>query len=101
MKKILIIGDSTVLPRKEVSFWNTYIGLLNKNCKKYNFFMNAKEGLTTKQVFQNLDYYLLYGLQPDMVILNIGIVDSYPRPLPIKLNKLLNCLQIGGELNIC
>ena len=60
--------------------------------------MNAKEGLTTKQVFQNLDYYLLYGLQPDMVVLNIGIVDSYPRPLPVNLNKLLNCLQIGGGI---
>lgn len=88
MRKVLIIGDSSVLSREEIPFDNTYYGILKEN----NTIENAAiTNNCSYQIYKNLDAFMLYGYNPNIVILNYGIVDVFPRPYPNKLYKLMAC----------
>lgn len=93
MKKILFIGDSSLLARKEVAHKNIYTTLIkNKLQHEYSIEISGKTQNNSKEVFINLEAFMLYGYKPDIVILNYGIVDVFPRPYPRKLQKLFGCL---------
>jgi len=95
MKKILFIGDSSLLARKEVAHKNIYTTLIkNKLSQEYTIEISGKTKNNSKEVFVNLESFMLYGYTPDIVILNYGIVDVFPRPYPHKLYKLLGCLGL-------
>jgi hypothetical protein len=88
MCKSIIIGDSSALPREDTSFNNTYYAMLSKNLKIEN---SAIVNNNSYKIFVDLEAFLLYGYDPDVVILNYGIVDAYPRPYPNKIYRLLAC----------
>ena len=87
-QKILFIGDSSSLPRKEVPYESIYPSLLKRRLnKKYMIETYGKPRNTSKEIYTNLDAFMLHGYNPDIVILNYGIVDAYPRPYPYKIYK--------------
>lgn len=95
MKKILFIGDSSLLARKEVHYDDIYSTLIKKRFNNnYEVEISGKTQNTSKEIFINLDAFMLYGYKPNIVILNYGIVDVFPRPYPNKLSKLLGCLGL-------
>jgi len=99
-QKILFIGDSSSLSRKEVPYESIYPTLLKRKLsKKYMIETYGKPRNTSKEIYTNLDAFMLYGYNPDIVVLNYGIVDSYPRPYPYKIYKLLLCLGFLSYLD--
>ncbi|RLA83868.1 MAG: hypothetical protein DRG78_03130 [Epsilonproteobacteria bacterium] len=91
MRKILIIGDSSIPARKELLYSNTYSTILKNELINYSIEISAKTGNFSREININLEAFMLYGYVPDIVILNYGIVDVYPRPYPNKIYKLLAC----------
>lgn len=96
MLKALIIGDSSALPRESIIFNNTYyVGL-----KKYIEIENsAITNNTSYQIYTNLESFMLYGYRPNIVILNYGIVDVYPRPYPNIIYRLLSCSGLLSKVD--
>jgi len=90
MKKILIIGDSSALPREELSYDNLYAAMLQKKLMAC-IINNAVTNLTSYKAYTDIKSLTLYGYDPDIVILNYGIVDVFPRPYPNKIYRLLSC----------
>jgi acyl-CoA thioesterase-1 len=85
--KILIVADSNGMPRNEISYEDTWVFKLINNFPAFHFIDRSKrastvERLTTeggdvtnvKQGADLLEYYA-----PDIVILQLGIVDCSPR----------------------
>lgn len=91
MKKILIIGDSSVPPREEIDYSAIYSTLVKNTLIDFKIEVSAKTGNHSRQIDINLDAFMLYGYNPNIVILNYGIVDVFPRPYPNKLYKLMGC----------
>lgn len=90
-KNILIIGDSSVPPRKETPYEYTYSTLLKKMYTNTRVESYSRTGMSSNYIYKKLDPLMLYGYKADVVILNYGIVDAYPRPYPNKIYKLLKC----------
>lgn len=79
--KIMIVGDSLCLPRKEngisVKYDNIYPVLLSKRFKQYEFINFSKRSNTIVNVRSELNEIILY--EPKVVIFQIGVVDCAPR----------------------
>ena len=88
MKKILIIGDSSSLPREDTIFNSTYYSILKK---KHNIENSAVTNNVSYKIYNDLEPFTLYGYNPDIVVLNYGIVDVYPRPYSNFIYRLLSC----------
>lgn len=80
---ILIVGDSTALPREEVSYIDTWPHLLKKKLSEYDIENISKWGETTNSLTgrEKLEWY-----KPKIVILQLGICDCAPR-LMTKIEK--------------
>ncbi|GAB1448392.1 hypothetical protein MASR2M44_14010 [Bacteroidota bacterium] len=93
MKIVLCNGDSLGMPRENVSFKNTWFyNLVNSDLSKtYCFINNFKRALTSAQLFSK-DF--LENYNPEIVILQIGIVDCAPRLYKSNSNliKIINRL---------
>jgi hypothetical protein len=80
----LVISDSIGFPRENpyTPFENTWLGLLEPilNSKGYMIYAFQKKGLTTERVVEELKDHLNL-IKPDLLILQIGIVDCSPRAL--------------------
>ncbi len=106
MKKILCIGDSLTLPRGEdVKYENTWFYLLKHYFQDIDFISFFKRGITTNILVQEgggdkntaekypfgadcLEHY-----KPNIIILQLGIVDCAPRLLKQGMEtKLVNHL---------
>ena len=77
MKRILLLTDSLAMPREEPEltlYEDTYPYLLRK---KYEVFQFSKGGGLMKEFVEQTFYYNQF--RPDIVILQIGIVDCAPR----------------------
>lgn len=78
MKIVLCNGDSLGMPRENVSFQNSwYFKLANYNfTKNYLFVNNFRRAFSTSELSSKdfLENYL-----PNIVILQVGIVDCAPR----------------------
>lgn len=79
MKKIILCnGDSLGMPREDVSFRNTWYYLLLENKNEYYCVNNFRRGFNTNELS---DRDFLENYEPDIVILQVGIVDCAPRYL--------------------
>lgn len=96
IKKILIIGDSLCLPRDkpEIVNYNETWPYLLKQSGKYEIFQLALGGGTIVDLYEQISYYTI--INPDIVIVQSGIVDCAPRALKrlerdiVSSNKLLS-----------
>jgi len=79
--RIVVTGDSTVLPREEVQYEDTYVYLLKKNLQDFDVMNFSVRSHTMVELHIFRDYYYRY-INPKIVIIHVGIVDSYPRPYP-------------------
>lgn len=78
MKKILCIGASVCLPRKEVEYEDTWFFLLKQKYKDQEFIDYFTRALLMPQTEMLFDqYYQFY--KPDIVIWESGMTDSAPR----------------------
>jgi len=85
MKKILIFTDSLGLPRAypEVTlFEETWPELFRRNYPQLELHKVCLGGATTKEILGQIDYHKLFN--PDLVIVQVGIVDCAPRFLTRK-----------------
>ncbi len=90
-QKILLIGDSSLLPREELPYTKTYPYLLKALLSTSKIEMVGVSNNTSKKIALGIEPYTLYGFNPDTVILNYGIADVYPRPYPNWMDRLLAC----------
>ncbi len=102
MKKILCIGDSLALPRfDEVKYEDTWFYLLKKQFPAFDFISVFKRGITTDVLTkwgggeQDKIKTFPYGsdclehYKPNVVILQLGIVDCAPRLLKQGIERKL------------
>ena len=99
MKKVLFIGDSSILARKETRYSKIYTSLL-KMKNKYEIEISGKTKNTSKEICVNLETFMLHGYQPNVVVLHYGIVDVFPRPYPLALYKVLQGLGLLTKVDI-
>ena len=87
-KKVLVLTDSLGLPRdtpEYCSYENTWPQLLKE---KFDIHQVSIGGGTIDQITGQLDYHKLFN--PDIIILQSGIVDCAPRALTKFENELFN-----------
>ena len=97
-KRILIIADSTAMPRIEVPYEDTWIFLLKKKYPEYDIIDRSSRGATSRRLISegNGGIDLLEIYKPDIVILQIGMVEAAPRLFRKKglefffMNKILS-----------
>lgn len=81
MKKVIIIGDSTAMPREGVSYEDTWIYMLKKSDSGIDFIDRSARGSTTDRLAYEggggVD--LLETYIPDAAIITLGITDCAPR----------------------
>jgi hypothetical protein len=97
-KKILIIGDSLCLPRNKpeiVKLSDTWPYLL-KNNNQFEIIQLSIGGGTIKNLYEQSVYY--EGYDPDVVIIQSGIVDCAPRALSWLEKELINSNRILSYL---
>lgn len=100
MKRILFIGDSSIPPRIETKYDKTYMSLLkDKMDKDYKIEVYAKTGNNSKQISTKLEAFMLYDYNPNIVVLNYGIVDVFPRPYPMFVYRFLSCSGLVTYVN--
>ena len=76
--KILLLSDSIALPRvrpEKVTFEETYPNLLRQ--KGFKIHQVSIGGATSTTLLSQLHYHIHFS--PDIVILQVGIVDCAPR----------------------
>ena len=97
-KRILILGDSLCLPRKhpeKVSLYQTWPSLLN-NDAHFEIIQIAIGGGTLKTLNEQSAYYV--ASEPDIVIIQSGIVDCAPRALGWLEREIVNANRPLGFL---
>ena len=85
--RVLLIGDSMAMPRNEVTFEQTWIYKLIIHFPDVLFVDKSRRGSTTLRLVQEGGGYkgvqsgadLLEYYKPDLVIIQLGIVDCSPR----------------------
>jgi len=88
MYKMLIIGDSSSLPRIELEYYSTFYAKLKS---MYEVETTAKTNNNSYKIYTDIESLTLYGFNPIVVILNYGIVDVFPRPYPNVIYRFLSC----------
>ncbi|GAB3340931.1 hypothetical protein GCM10027429_28690 [Marivirga atlantica] len=95
MKKVLILTDSLALPREKPEYCgheNTWPQLLNKHCQLHQVSLG---GGTVQDLVRQLEYHKLFN--PDIIIIQSGIVDCAPRALSLLELKLLQKIPFFGK----
>jgi len=98
MCKVLIIGDSSVLPREELSLLKTFYSQI-KSKMNIDIENSSVSNNNSYNIYTNLKAFMLHGYTPDTVILNYGIVDVFPRPYPNKIYRLLSCTGLLPQID--
>lgn len=98
-QKLLLIGDSSLLPREELSYAKTYPYLLKTLFSALQIETVGISNSTSKHIALGIEPYTLYGFNPHTVVLNYGIVDVYPRPYPNWMNRLLACSGLQAYID--
>jgi len=97
--KILILTDSLSIPREEFKEWEKlYISLLKKRFPNLEFIYFAFGKATTSLFVQQVSRYYKY-IEPDIVILQCGIVDCTPRFLKQIESQIINKLKLNFIFN--
>ncbi len=84
--KITIIGNSVALrvrPNKKIPFNKNYTAIMRERLDEKNQFVDniAMGAFTVKEITKNIDYYV--NSLPDFYIINLGVVDSCNREVPL------------------
>lgn len=94
-KKVLFIGDSLCLPRKLPSLVmdeEVWVNIVTKELKyNFDFFHLLHPGLHTSMIRENLNNQL-GAYSPDVIILQVGVVDCAPRSLKEYERKVISRL---------
>ena len=94
--KILFITDSLGLPRNEpevVNFEETYIQLIRKR-ENWDVYSFSKGGATLKELSEINSFHGNFLNQPDVVVIQSGIVDCAPRAFKAFESKVLSGLNL-------
>jgi len=81
-KRILCIGDSLGLPRKDESYIHTWYYKISQFYKEFEFIPRFMRAMTTENLTSINPLDSLENFEPNIVILQVGIVDCSPRLLP-------------------
>ena len=98
MKKLLLITDSLGIPRTypeivmDDDCWTHKIA----HSLPYKTYIYSREGMTSKKVVNDLTRYLS-AYEPDVVILQIGVVDCAPRALSYTELKIIRSIPIFNK----
>ena len=96
--KILVLGDSLCLPRNEpekVNLWQTWPYLLKIN-NDFEVIQLGIGGATIKNLYEQSSYY--FPSEPDIVIIQVGIVDCAPRALGNLEKEIINSNRLLSYL---
>jgi lysophospholipase L1-like esterase len=104
-KKVLFITDSLGLPRcqpEPVPAESTWTYMLSSKLPdlfscKILFYYHCLHGLTTDSIVEHL-HSILGAYSPDMVILQVGIVDCYPRAVRKSELAILRRIPLLGKI---
>lgn len=100
--KVLIITDSLGFPRSApelLLYEETYIALLRNKFTEYDIIHQGRGGATIKELFNHSSYYH-ETLNPDIVIIQSGIVDCAPRALTLTEQHVISRLPFLSEILI-
>lgn len=92
MKKILVITDSLGLPRPNpevVEYDQTWV---YKLAQENNVWQYSSGGSTIKELYEQIEYLKMFN--PDIVIIQSGIVDCAPRAMSKFENEFVNKFKI-------
>ncbi len=78
-KRVLCVGDSLGMPRKCVSYDDTWFFRLKIKMQNMEFVSSFKRALTTNNLTDSNKGDFLEYYKPNIVILQVGIVDCAPR----------------------
>jgi lysophospholipase L1-like esterase len=103
-KKVLIIADSMAMPSENVKYEDTWIFKVKESFKNIHFIDRSRRGTTTDRLIQEGGGYknvkggadLLEYYKPDIVIIQLGLVDCSPR----LVNRDALCIKIINRLPI-
>lgn len=98
--KVMCVGDSTSLPGHDNSYEDTWFYRLTREFINFDFINVFRRGITTEILVTEGGGYDQFPMgadclefyDPNMVILNLGIVDCAPRLLNRVDNLILRCL---------
>jgi len=92
---LLIQGDSLPLPRPSVAYEETWPGLLQANTREYEVVNRSQSEKTTADLAsdnQNHHGRELEFYEPEIIVLQVGIVDCAPRYLSRTSKELVKAL---------
>ncbi|CAK4070521.1 hypothetical protein [Vibrio sp. 16] len=102
MKSVLLLTDSLGYPRiaeDSPLASNTWTYKLARKLKeKYNFYFDIKTGRTTSEIVKNLSIHF-GAYDADIVIIQVGIVDCYPRALRKSELQILSRLPVINKVS--
>ncbi len=100
--KALIVADSLSMPRKGIPYDDTWPSILNCIRKDIHWIQRSQRALNSNHIVGSLKEDYLEYYRPDIVILQIGIVDCAPRLFPSDslITKIINRFPVRIQ-NIC
>lgn len=101
--KVLFLGDSLGFPRPDRSILDdqTWCHLVKKNMKshpEFDFFFYMNGGAHTKSLLSHRKGGYLAAYDPNIVILQVGIVDSASRALEERTLKFISSIPIVSQI---
>ncbi|MFW0737289.1 hypothetical protein [Flavobacterium sp. T12S277] len=100
--KVLIITDSLGFPRSTpelLLYEETYIALLRNKFADYDIIHQGRGGATIRELYNHSTYYH-ETLNPDIVIIQSGIVDCAPRALTLTEQHIISRLPFVSKILI-
>lgn len=96
--RIIIVTDSLGMPRKNVPVECTWVSLfIQKYSAQHEIFTFLARGATTDSVLtMNNDLFYLY--RPDLIIVQVGIVDCVRRALPLWFLRIISRIPLFSTL---
>lgn len=96
MKKILVITDSLGLPRpapEVVEYEQTWVYMLSQQSQVWQ---HSSGGSTIRELYSQIEYFKMFN--PDIVIIQSGIVDCAPRAMSKFENEFINKVWLTKKL---
>lgn len=96
--RVVIFTDSLGMPRDGVSIENTWTRLfINKYAASHEIFTFFKRGANTNDIVQEKSDFL-HLFRPNLIIVQVGIVDCVRRALPLRLTYLTSRVPILSSI---
>lgn len=97
-RRVLILADSLGCPREGTPVENTWVDrILQKYSDKFIFYTYCEHGLSAR----NLKLNYIEEIKPEIIIVQIGIVDAVRRALPLNLLKVINAIKVLQNIIRC